>query len=61
MPGGKPAGIRCIQLNREGLCELFGKAGRPAVCLNFTAAEEHCGDSNGEAMRHLETLERLTR
>jgi hypothetical protein len=32
MPGGKPAGIPCVQLDEELRCRLFGRPERPAVC-----------------------------
>src|SRR5258708_12888559 len=32
MPGGKPAGVRCIQLDAENRCRLYGRPERPAVC-----------------------------
>ncbi|MBS7673106.1 YkgJ family cysteine cluster protein, partial [Vibrio cholerae] len=32
MPQGKPAGVRCVHLSAEQLCQLFGQPQRPAVC-----------------------------
>jgi hypothetical protein len=61
MPEGKPAGTRCIQLDEQNLCRLFGKAERPEVCLRFSTGAELCGSSNEEAMDNLSELERLTR
>ncbi|PAS17689.1 hypothetical protein CGT75_04930, partial [Vibrio cholerae] len=28
MPNGKPAGVRCVQLNEDNLCQLFGRPER---------------------------------
>jgi len=61
MPEGKPAGIRCIQLDVAQLCKLFGAPARPAVCLRFSAGAELCGSSNEEALTRIAELERLTR
>lgn len=57
MPDGKPAGVRCIQLTEDNLCKLFGTDQRPAVCNNFTASQEMCGNSFEEAMQYLSELE----
>ena len=32
MPNGKPAGVRCIQLDENNYCKLFERSERPAVC-----------------------------
>ena len=37
MPGGKPAGVRCLQLTVENKCALFGKDEMFLVKLNFIA------------------------
>ncbi|MCL9781801.1 YkgJ family cysteine cluster protein [Vibrio sp. S4M6] len=61
MPNGKPAGQRCIQLNEENLCRLFGKAERPKVCLEFTPCADICGSSNDDAYLTLIELESVTK
>jgi Fe-S-cluster containining protein len=61
MPEGKPAGVRCVQLTPEGLCALFGRAERPAVCVRFRAEPEICGESAEEALALMAYLERTTR
>lgn len=61
MPEGKPAGVRCIQLNDENLCQLFGRPERPDVCHLFAATEDVCGNSNTDAMWLLTELEAATR
>ncbi|HET9918996.1 MAG TPA: YkgJ family cysteine cluster protein [Ktedonobacteraceae bacterium] len=60
MPGGKPAGVRCIQLTEDNRCKLFGKPERPAVCSALHPSEEMCGHSFQEAFTGLISLERAT-
>ena len=60
MPGGKPAGVRCIQLGEDNLCKIFGQPGRPTVCLEFKADRAICEDSSTRAMKNLIELENLT-
>jgi hypothetical protein len=57
MPAGKPAGIRCIQLDEHNLCRLFGKPDRPALCAAFKADPAVCGDSSQQAMELITLLE----
>ena len=57
MPEGKAEGIRCIQLDENNLCKIFGQSSRPDVCLSFQASEEFCGDSNDFALQSLSLLE----
>lgn len=66
MPFGKPAGVRCIQLNNENSCLIFGHPERPAFCASLQPSEEMCGDeaigqSREYAMAWLGELEVLTR
>tara|TARA_R110001599_G_scaffold57631_14_gene158731 strand:+ start:1443 stop:1628 length:186 start_codon:yes stop_codon:yes gene_type:complete len=51
MPGGKPAGVACIQLDDEYRCRIFGHPDRPAVCAGFKADQEVCGDTQVDALR----------
>ena len=60
MPEGKPAGVRCIQLDDNGLCKIFGRPERPQVCLAYTPTPEFCGTADEEAMAAITRLERLT-
>lgn len=60
MPNGKPAGARCIQLDSDNRCLIFGSPERPAVCGGLKASVEMCGDSAAHAMRYLAKLEALT-
>lgn len=60
MPHGKPAGVRCVQLDDAGRCELFGDPRRPRVCGSLPPSAEMCGDGPGHALAWLSRLERLT-
>ncbi|MCE2573521.1 YkgJ family cysteine cluster protein [Motilimonas eburnea] len=60
MEQGKPAGVRCVQLNDDNLCRLFGQPERPQVCLDFKPCSIVCGDSNEVALVNLNELERNT-
>lgn len=60
MPNGKPAGVRCVQLNEDNLCRLFGRPERPKVCGEFSADEEVCGENREEAIILLTSLEEAT-
>lgn len=60
MPGGKPAGVRCIQLTEDNKCKIFGTKERPAICSSLKPSEEMCGKTNNEAYLYLEELEKLT-
>ena len=60
MPGGKPAGVRCVQLDEAQRCRLFGRPERPAVCASLEPQPAMCGSSRAEAMAWLTRLERAT-
>ncbi|SEK31102.1 YkgJ family cysteine cluster protein [Halomonas daqiaonensis] len=60
MPDGKPAGMRCIQLDDANLCRLFGDPRRPGVCTRFDYDPELCGERREEALRRIEALELAT-
>ena len=60
MPQGKPAGVRCVQLDASDRCQLFGDPRRPAVCASLQPSAEMCGADRTQAMRFLDRLERLT-
>jgi hypothetical protein len=57
MPGGKPAGTRCVQLDDGERCRIFGHPERPAVCLSLMPSAEMCGASRAHAMHWLAQLE----
>jgi len=61
MPNGKPAGVRCVQLDAANQCMIFGKPERPAVCESLQPSNEMCGESRDYAMRYLTRLDELTR
>ncbi|MEQ1765930.1 MAG: YkgJ family cysteine cluster protein [Methylotenera sp.] len=66
MPNGKPAGMRCIQLNEDNQCRIFGQPERPAFCASLKPNEEMCGSATIEnprayAIAWLTQLEQLTR
>lgn len=60
MPDGKPAGVRCVQLDDDNRCRIFGRPERPAVCLQLQPSAEMCGADAGAAMRWIARLELLT-
>lgn len=60
MPKGKAAGERCLHLSPENLCALFGRYERPAVCTDFTADLDMCGDSREQAIRLIGWWEQAT-
>lgn len=60
MPHGKPAGVRCAQLDDENRCRLFGKPERPAFCGGLQPSPEMCGQTREQAMVWLAAMERAT-
>ena len=60
MPNGKPAGVRCIQLDEQDRCKIFGRPERPAVCVALRPEPEMCGGSREQALRWLGMVERET-
>lgn len=60
MPRGKPAGVRCVQLDESDRCRLFGHPERPAVCGGLKPQADMCGDSREHALLWLHRLEILT-
>jgi len=57
MPAGKPAGVRCTHLTDALQCALYGDERRPAVCEDFAADPEFCGDTREQALELLAQLE----
>ena len=57
MPEGKPAGVICVHLDETMACALFGDPRRPALCGDFRAEREVCGDNREQALTLLDTLE----
>ncbi|TWI61583.1 hypothetical protein IP91_04664 [Pseudoduganella lurida] len=60
MPDGKPAGVRCIQLDDANRCRIFGKPERPKFCGGLQPSGEMCGSSREQAIRWLDALEKMT-
>jgi hypothetical protein len=61
MPDGKPAGVRCVQLDTENRCMIFGKPERPTFCASLQPSAEMCGNNREQAMMWLTNLEILTK
>lgn len=59
-PHGKPAGVRCLHLDTNNLCELFQSEHRPRVCHSFQASPDSCGESREQALARLAHLEVIT-
>jgi uncharacterized protein len=57
MKSGKPAGIKCIHLTNDYLCDIFYSDERPSVCKGFRFDPIICGSSQTEAMEIMESLE----
>ncbi len=62
MPGGKPAGVVCVNLDPFTYeCTIWGAPDYPEVCRAFTATAELCGSSRDQALDRLADLEFRTR
>ncbi len=61
MPDGKPAGVRCVQLDDDQRCRIFGHPDRPAFCGGLQPSPEMCGHSRAQALAWLTRLETATR
>jgi len=57
---GKPAGVRCVQLDATNRCLIFGQPERPACCSGLNPSGEMCGASREEAIHWLSGLELAT-
>jgi Fe-S-cluster containining protein len=60
MPHGKPAGVRCAQLDGANRCRLFGRPERPAFCGGLQPSTQMCGETRTYALRWLGDLEKAT-
>lgn len=56
MPGGKPAGVRCIHLTEDLRCNIFDHADRPLVCSGFKPDILFCGNKREDAQKTAEWL-----
>ena len=61
MPGGKPAGVRCVQLLDDQRCAIFGRPERPACCSGLQASRDMCGADRNHALLWLARLDDATR
>jgi len=60
MENGKPAGVRCVQLDDNNHCKLFGDPSRPDLCAQFQAEPAVCGNSREQALELITRLELAT-
>jgi hypothetical protein len=60
MPQGKPAGVRCVQLDAANRCRIFGRPERPQFCGGLQPSAQMCGASREHALHWLAQLERET-
>jgi hypothetical protein len=60
MPDGKPAGVRCIHLNADARCAIFGRPERPPCCSGLQPTPEMCGEGPAQALAWLTALEIAT-
>ncbi|MCC5884739.1 MAG: Fe-S-cluster oxidoreductase [Halomonas sp.] len=60
MPYGKPAGVRCVQLDEANLCRLFQDPRRPLVCASFAFDSDLCGEKRSQALQRIALLEAET-
>ena len=60
MPNGKPAGVRCFNLNDDNRCNIFHDPARPQLCDGFKAGEDVCGGSREGALKLITYWEEAT-
>jgi hypothetical protein len=60
-PTGKPAGLRCVQLDDRYRSRIFGQPERPDVCRRLRPSQSMCGSNRDEALRDLAELDAATR
>ena len=62
MPGGKPAGVPCVNLLPDSLdCRLWGSPQYPALCRRFPPQPDTCGNTREEALTLIGELEAASR
>lgn len=61
MPQGKPAGVRCVNLDEANRCRVWNTPAFPAVCRGFRPEPAVCGETAAEALTLLTVMERQTR
>ncbi|MCC2596385.1 YkgJ family cysteine cluster protein [Pusillimonas sp. MFBS29] len=60
MPDGKPAGVRCVQLDEHDKCLIFGQPTRPSVCVSLRPEPDMCGQNREQALLWLKNMEEQT-
>ena len=60
LPGGKPAGMRCLHLTDDNRCAIFTSPDRPEVCARLRPEPAMCGSSREHALRWIAELEAMT-
>lgn len=61
MPGGKPAGVPCVNLDPGSLrCRIWGQPSYPAVCRRFAPDPQVCGNTREQALELITLLEEQT-
>ncbi len=60
MPHGKRAGERCVHLDEQSRCRLFGRPERPRCCTELRPEPSMCGTTAEEAIAILRDLEART-
>jgi isochorismate synthase EntC len=53
--------VRCVQLDEQKRCRIFGHPERPAVCASLRPTPSMCGSSREAALHFLNMLELQTR
>ena len=61
MPHGKKAGERCINLNAEGRCAVWGTSSYPDVCRGFRPDPDVCGADAAQALALIAAMEAATK
>lgn len=60
MENGKPAGVRCVQLDENNMCKIFENVKRPKVCGELNPCLDMCKNDREEALKYLMELEKAT-
>lgn len=60
MPNGKPAGVRCVNLDDANRCRIWGTAEYPDFCRGFRPMASVCGENAEQAMATLTWMETVT-
>ena len=61
MKDGKPAGVRCVNLDENNMCKIFLHPDRPKVCGELKPCKDMCKNTKEEALEYLTELEQATR